>query len=201
MCPSWNLNSYHRVQKQPTEPDAEKRKPIEYLPTFGRTWFLHKGNIFIVRRVSVKGRSVADSEPDEFTSAPQGTEPLVIMCLGRSVEPIKWFLDTCRDLAAKQTEAHVTVRVSKSRYDDNTWEITILRPIRPIETIHFDEKTKAELVADVRNYLDPATRRFYQQRGIPYRRGEFSSAYIHKGITLDMLLRTRLFIAWPCWNR
>lgn len=40
-----------------------------------------------------------------------------------------------------------------------------------METILFDEKLKAELVVDVKNYLDPATRKFYTQRGIPYRRG------------------------------
>lgn len=92
-------------------------------------------------------------------------------CLGRSVGPIKRFLNTCRDFAERQREAYVTVRVSKSRYDDESWETTILRPIRPLNTIHFDEKTKSELVADIENYLDPGTRRFYTQRGIPYRRG------------------------------
>jgi chaperone BCS1 len=37
--------------------------------------------------------------------------------------------------------------------------------------VHFDETTKQELVADIRNYLDPRTRKFYTSRGIPYRRG------------------------------
>ena len=37
--------------------------------------------------------------------------------------------------------------------------------------MHFDEALKAELIADIKNYLEPSTRRFYNQRGIPYRRG------------------------------
>lgn len=164
---------YRRAPEPRIDYDLEKRKPIQYLPTFGSTWFLHEWNIFIVRRVSANssGMSFVDNVPDEFAAAPEGTEPLVVMCLGRSVDPIKRFLDMCREFAEKQRESYVTVRASKSRYDDESWETTILRPIRPIDTIHFDETTKAELVADIRNYLDPATRKFYTQRGIPYRRG------------------------------
>ncbi|KAF3766176.1 P-loop containing nucleoside triphosphate hydrolase protein [Cryphonectria parasitica EP155] len=160
--------------------EVEKRKPIQYLPTFGSTWFRHDGNVFIVRRVSglasgasatTTSSSFMDNVPDEFASAPEGTEPLVVMCLGRSVEPVKRFLSTCQKFAEKQRGAYVTIRVSKSRYDDESWETTILRPIRPIETIHFDEETKASLVADIKSYLDPVTRKFYTDRGIPYRRG------------------------------
>lgn len=164
---------YRRTPDPRIDYEVEKRKPIQYLPTFGSTWFVHEWNIFIVRRVSANssGMFFVDTVPDEFAAAPEGTEPLVVMCLGRSVKPIKRFLEMCREYGERQRFAYVTVRVSRSQYDDESWETTILRPIRPIETVHFDENTKAELVADVRNYLDPATRRFYTERGIPYRRG------------------------------
>lgn len=164
---------YRRTPEPRDDYSMDKRKPIQYLPTFGTTWFTYERNVFIVRRVSANssGMSFVDQVPDEFAAAPEGDEPLIVMCLGRSVEPIKRFLDACRDFAEKERESYVTVRASKSQYGDESWETTILRPIRPLETIHFDEKTKAELVADIRNYLDPATRRFYTQRGIPYRRG------------------------------
>ena len=59
----------------------------------------------------------------------------------------------------------------KNRYSGELWDTTILRPIRPLETVHFDEITKEELVTDIRKYLDPKTRQFYTVRGIPYRRG------------------------------
>lgn len=167
---------YYRPPKPRIDLHVEKRKPIQYLPAFGSTWFVHKWNIFIVRRVSIRssaesGTSFVDTVPDEFAAAPDGTEPLIVMCLGRSVEPIKHYLETCRDYAEKQRFAYVTVRASRAHFGEVSWETTILRPIRPIETVHFDETTKEELLADVRNYLDPATRRFYIERGIPYRRG------------------------------
>ena len=148
----------------------EKRVPIQYLPTFGTTWFIFERNVFLVRRINTK-RPYVMGVPDEYAAAPEGDEPLVVMCLGRSVEPIKRYLIACRDFAEKQREKYVTVRASKQQYNRDSWDVTILRPIRPLETVHFDETTKAELVADIKNYLDPSTRRFYTARGIPYRRG------------------------------
>lgn len=113
----------------------------------------------------------AANTPDEYNDAPQGDEPLVVMVLGRSVSPIKRFFEACRNFADKQREAFITVRASKNQYGRESWDTTILRPIRPLATVHFDEVVKEDLVADILNYLDPNTRRFYTGRGIPYRRG------------------------------
>lgn len=186
---------YRRTPEPRIDYDVAKRKPIQYLPTFGSTWFVHEWNVFIVRRVSANssGMFFVDTVPDEFAAAPEGTEPLVVMCLGRSVEPIKRFLDMCRDFAEKQRYHYVTIRASRSHYDDESWETTILRPIRPIETIHFDENTKAEIIADVKNYLDPATRRFYTERGIPYRRGYLMHGPAGTGKTSLSLAMAGLF--------
>ncbi|KAL3426893.1 mitochondrial chaperone bcs1 [Phlyctema vagabunda] len=160
-----------RTKTERNDYHHEKRVPIEYLPTFGTTWFIHEYRVFLIRRIPTTHYGNVVGVPDEYAAAPEGDEPLVIMVLGRSVVPIKRFLDTCRDFAEKQREAFVTVRANKSEYHDHAWDTTILRPIRPLETVHFDEAMKAKLVADIRNYLDPATRRFYNARGIPYRRG------------------------------
>lgn len=165
--------SYRRVSQERNDYHHEKRMPVQYLPTFGTTWFIHKRNIFMVRRILTSSSHYHSSwtrTPDEYAGAPEGDEPLVVMCLGRSVEPIKRFLGTCREFADKQREAYITVRISKRGYDE-TWDTTILRPLRPLETVHFDEKTKDALVADISNYLDVNTRKFYNRRGIPYRRG------------------------------
>ena len=127
----------------------------------------------IQRIPSTQGAHMSKSMamPQEYVAAPEGDEPLVIMCLGRSVNPIKKFLNTCRQFAEQQREAFITVRASKSSYHHSLWDTTILRPIRPLATVHFDEITKNELVSDIQNYLDPVTRQFYIARGIPYRRG------------------------------
>ncbi|KAL8314328.1 hypothetical protein RB593_008111 [Gaeumannomyces tritici] len=164
--------------RQVTERDDfrhEQRKPVEYLPTFGATWFVYQMRVFVVRRIprtsSALPRLLGAETPDEYADAPSGNESLVVMCLGRSVEPIKKFLEECRDFSDFQREECITIRACKGQYHQYTWDTTILRPVRPLETVHFDERIKAELVRDVANYLQPETRRFYHQRGIPYRRG------------------------------
>ncbi|KAF9873851.1 mitochondrial chaperone bcs1 [Colletotrichum karsti] len=160
--------------RKPVERDDlhhEKRIPVQYLPTFGTTWFFYEGGFFMVRRVPLRSVGGNFGIPDEFSAAPQGDEPLVVMRLGRSIKPIKNFLDNCRDFADKQRESFITVRATKNQYGTESWDTTILRPIRPLETVHFDEKTKDELVSDIQMYLNPATRSFYTERGIPYRRG------------------------------
>lgn len=167
--------SYRRVQER-NDYQSEKRVPVQYLPTFGTTWFIFEKRVFMVRRIltnsSQRSSDWASHTPDEYSGAPEGDEPLVVMCLGRSVVPIKRFLQQCRDFSDKQREAFVTVRASKGQsFHDDSWDTTILRPLRPIETIHFDEEIKADLLADIKKYLDPGTRKFYNKRGIPYRRG------------------------------
>ncbi|KAL2259131.1 hypothetical protein VTK26DRAFT_7314 [Humicola hyalothermophila] len=167
---SWH---YRRVNQERNDYHHEKRMPVQYLPTFGTTWFIYRRNVFMVKRILTNSSHYYSSwvrTPDEYAGAPEGDEPLVITCLGRSVEPIKRFLEMCREFADKQREAYITVRISKRSYDES-WDTTILRPLRPLETVHFDEKTKEALVADIANYLDVNTRKFYNRRGIPYRRG------------------------------
>ncbi|KAK4224488.1 P-loop containing nucleoside triphosphate hydrolase protein [Podospora fimiseda] len=166
--------SYRRVNTERNDYHHEKRIPVQYLPTFGSTWFIYARRIFMIKRImtgSTRWHSASwGSAPEEFRGAPEGDEPLLVMCLGRSVEPIKLFLEECRNFADKQREAYITVRTSKPQYDPS-WDTTILRPLRSLETVHFDEKIKQELVSDIQNYLDSNTRKFYNKRGIPYRRG------------------------------
>ncbi|TLD11878.1 hypothetical protein PspLS_11323 [Pyricularia sp. CBS 133598] len=152
----------------------ETRRPVEYMPTFGTTWFWHRKRLFIVRCVRTRnsrGGAFSRESPEEFFDAPSGDEPLVVMCFGRSVAPIKQFLNDCREWGETQRARYVTVRTCKKTYNGAHWDSTILRPTRPIQTVHFDEQVKQELVSDIVNYLDPQTRDFYHQRGIPYRRG------------------------------
>jgi chaperone BCS1 len=59
---------------------------IQYLPTFGTTWFFYKSNLFMIRRNPGKG---GGDKADKYSAAPTGHEPLLVMCLGRSAEPIK----------------------------------------------------------------------------------------------------------------
>lgn len=96
-------------------------------------------------------------------------ETLKVLCLGRSASPIKDFLATCRTFAKDQRESFVIVRFSSGGH--SLWDQKALMPMRPLDTIHLSKDTKSELLNDVKNYLEPRTRRFYVSHAIPYRRG------------------------------
>ena len=164
-----------RQEQERNDIRDEKRVPVRYLPTYGTTWFFYDWNLFFVKRNPQNYHGLADDGiiPVEFTTAPEGSEPVTVMCLGRSAEPIKKFLQACRDFTDEQRNAYTSVRSSKKTdyIAEDCWGCVVLRPIRRMETVHFDEKTKTRLVRDVKQYLDPKTRKFYNSKGIPYRRG------------------------------
>ncbi|KAK0110459.1 hypothetical protein ONS96_002070 [Cadophora gregata f. sp. sojae] len=135
--------------------------------TFETLRFKHDRNTFIVRRIRCREDELREANEELMT----GTESLVIMVFGWSTDPIRRFLETVRDFADERRKAKISVRVSKVLGNDPRWEGAIQRPMRRLETVHFDETTKAELVADMELYLDPSTRHYYTIRGIPYRRG------------------------------
>ena len=152
----------------------ENRVPVQYLPSFGTIWFVHDGSLFLVSCQPMEFRIGPRKQlvPVGTSVAPEGHEPLLIMRLGRSMKPLKQFLDTCRDFAEEQRRDYVTIRTSKkSVYSEACWSSVILRPVRPMETIHFDEEVKKRLLRDISHYLEPSTRQYYVKRGIPYRRG------------------------------
>lgn len=98
-----------------------------------------------------------------------GGEDLTISCFGRSAEPIMMLINACREFADKQTQFFVII-YSRDRYG-LSWQPKYRKPIRRLETVHFDDNVKKDLVADIRQYLDPRTQRLYQSRSMPYRRG------------------------------
>ena len=98
-----------------------------------------------------------------------GTEELEVSCFGYSIDPVKGFLDTCRAFADKQAQYFVIV-YARDRYG-LSWKPKTRKPIRRLDTVHFDNATKKSVIEDVRNYLDVKTQKRYESRSMPYRRG------------------------------
>ncbi|KAI1799223.1 P-loop containing nucleoside triphosphate hydrolase protein [Daldinia bambusicola] len=141
------------------------RRDIQYLPHFETVWFWYESNLFVVRRsLDSFNASMMDSAYDGI-----GGEELTIGCLGRSTEPIKKFIQNCQEYADRQTQYYVII-YSRDRYG-MSWQPKSRKPIRRLETVHFDDGLKQELLADIRKYLDPKTKKLYQSRSMPYRRG------------------------------
>ncbi|KAI1477297.1 P-loop containing nucleoside triphosphate hydrolase protein [Daldinia eschscholtzii] len=141
------------------------RRDIQYLPHFETVWFWYESNLFVIRRsLDSFNASMVDSTYDGI-----GGEELTVGCLGRSTEPIKRFIQNCQEYADRQAQYYVII-YSRDRYG-MSWQPKSRKPIRRLETVHFDDVVKQELLADIRKYLDPKTKKLYQSRSMPYRRG------------------------------
>ncbi|KAL2755423.1 hypothetical protein ACRALDRAFT_1064453 [Sodiomyces alcalophilus JCM 7366] len=138
---------------------------IQYLPHWNARWLCYDGSIFVVtRKGSDFGSSLSDPSNDGI-----GNEDLTVSCFGWSADPIKNFIHACREYAEKQAQFFVII-YSRDRYG-LAWKPKARKPLRRLDTVHFDEGLKRELLGDIRNYLDPRTRKRYQSRSMPYRRG------------------------------
>ncbi|KAK8146510.1 hypothetical protein G3M48_003011 [Beauveria asiatica] len=97
----------------------------------------------------------------------QQEEEVTVVSLGRSAAPLRNLLEECRQLHLRQTEQRVAIFGNHG----STWSKEASRVARPLSTVAMDRDTKAQLVADMARFVNPATQRWYAQRGIPYRRG------------------------------
>ncbi|KAI0398700.1 P-loop containing nucleoside triphosphate hydrolase protein [Xylaria palmicola] len=142
----------------------KKRREIQYLPHFETTFFWHGSCLyFISRSLDSFHASMSDPSYDGI-----GGEDLTLGCLGWSTEPIKRLIQTCQDYADRQTEFFVII-YARDRYG-MSWQPKARKPIRRVDTVHFDDDLKQALLTDMRKYLDPTTKRLYQSRSMPYRR-------------------------------
>ncbi|KAI7908496.1 hypothetical protein M9X92_012156 [Pyricularia oryzae] len=143
---------------------------IEYTSTFRIKLVRHDGRLLIIRRISAKpsGRT-----PDKYASPPDGKEPLVILCLGWCVSPIDKFLRHCCEFKDKQRKSFVTVHIRQNRDLGGRadWDTTLSKAKRSLNTVYLKDDTKKQLVSDIEDYLRASTRKYYHDRGIPYRRG------------------------------
>ncbi|TDZ27670.1 putative mitochondrial chaperone BCS1-B [Colletotrichum spinosum] len=141
------------------------RHAVQYSPHWDSRWLWFEGTLLVVTRaVGDYGAALSDPDYDGV-----GGEELTVSCFGWSAAPVQRFIETCRDFADRQTQYFVII-YARDRYG-LAWKPKARKPLRHLDTVHFDDGAKRELLADVRNYLDPRTQLRYQSRSMPYRRG------------------------------
>ncbi len=146
----------------------KQKKALSYTPTFGSYYFWYHGHLLVFRR--------SQNRENNPTTSSDNREYITVSCFGRNPAILKALLLETRRLYMRR-DVHKTViyRGSNSggryRMSEPTWMRCMARNPRPLSTVILNEKVKNDLVADVNDYLDPATRRWYANRGIPYRRG------------------------------
>jgi chaperone BCS1 len=143
-----------------------------FTPAIGSHGFWHNGTYFQLRRKEV---SIFDDLGGRGSSF-KDKEVLTLSCFGRSTEPIKKLIQHAK---AHYHLGHNAKTVIKRpapkdlrRFGGRgNWVKIAERPCRPMKTVVLDEERKMDVLADINEYLSPATARWYANRGIPYRRG------------------------------
>ncbi|KAK2608718.1 hypothetical protein QQS21_002707 [Conoideocrella luteorostrata] len=89
-------------------------------------------------------------------------------------EPIKRLLEEAKQLYYHDTHQKTAIyrpKIKERRRDYSMWQQAARRPVRPMRTVVLDDQEKHSILADLNEYLHPATPKWYASRGIPLRRG------------------------------
>ncbi|KAI9830046.1 MAG: hypothetical protein M1819_005876 [Sarea resinae] len=172
---SWDIN-----EEEPDEGELDNttmfnfsnwdaKTPPMFEPYFGQHYFWHQGRLFLLNREAKQVLMTG------YNSRMRDDETLRLTCIGRSAEPIKRLLMEARDRYLNKQKSLTIIRRAapkETRHQrSNIWTRVAVRPSRPIETVVLDHEQKSRVLLDINEYLHPATRRWYANRGIPYRRG------------------------------
>ncbi|KAK2734870.1 hypothetical protein FQN57_001433 [Myotisia sp. PD_48] len=138
----------------------EKIQPLYFVPWMGIHRFWYKGRLVTVHRSKDEGKG-------------WWTETMSIACLGRSTGFLKEFLRDAQQAYIKRDSGKTIIYRWAKAGDSTTlsWNRCMTRHPRPLSSVILDNAQKDEFLADMKDYLHPYTKRWYSNRGIPYRRG------------------------------
>lgn len=118
-------------------------------------FFWHDGRLFVL--------TVERNTPHLHTS------DLTIWTFGWSPEPIrKMLVEAHADSTKEEGRIMTSIYVPNS---GNHWTHRSAKPRRPLESVYLADGQKQTLLQDMGEYLDDKTVRWYEDRGIPHRRG------------------------------
>ena len=100
-------------------------------------------------------------------------EEISISCLGRNPWALKELLLEARHEYINNDSSNTLIYrgTCKGTSSNPMWQRCLSRASRPLNTVILSEAKRNQIVEDIADYLSPATRRWYSNRGIPYRRG------------------------------
>ncbi|KAL4892576.1 BCS1 N terminal-domain-containing protein [Aspergillus ambiguus] len=144
----------------------DKFKRLRFTPAEGTHYFWYRGRLLAF----IRERDDKNSNGSSWMRL-MSPERLYLSCFGRDPTILKQLLEEAqRTYVARDRDSTVIYRGQKhGSYPD--WVRCMSRAPRPLSTVVLDQAQKKAFVADIKEYLHPRTRRWYSNRGIPYRRG------------------------------
>lgn len=141
----------------------DKYKTLQFTPAEGSHYFWYKSRPVMLTRSNKEGgnRYILNNER------------LYLSCLGRDPSILKSLLIEAQQ-AYVERDGNMTIIYRGGRYHAGHpyyWIRCMARVPRPLSTVILDQSQKDDFIDDIKEYLHPRTRRWYSNRGIPYRRG------------------------------
>ncbi|KAH7136241.1 BCS1 N terminal-domain-containing protein [Dactylonectria macrodidyma] len=138
-------------------------RPLHWTPGMGTHFFRYENRFLTFTR---------SMESQESTPWSRRPEKIVISCLGRDATIIKRLIYNARIEYLERERGRTSIyRATKTYGDELGWTKCMSKATRPMYTIALDESIKQGLIKDLQRYLNPRTKRWYANRGVPYRRG------------------------------
>lgn len=141
----------------------DKYKKMQYTPSEGSHYFWYKNRPLMLER----------EHRDGGMWYVMNNERIYLSCLGRNPAILKTLLAEAQQ-AYVERDRNRTVIYRGSRIaagQSFNWYRCMARLPRPLSTVILDQDQKQDFLDDIKEYLHPRTRRWYTNRGIPYRRG------------------------------
>lgn len=141
----------------------DKYKKMQFTPSEGSHYFWYKNRPLMLER----------EHRDGGMWYVMNNERIFLSCLGRNPAILKTLLAEAQQ-AYVERDRNRTVIYRGSRIaagQSFNWYRCMARLPRPLSTVILDQEQKQDFVDDIKEYLHPRTRRWYNNRGIPYRRG------------------------------
>ncbi|PGG95228.1 hypothetical protein GX51_08303, partial [Blastomyces parvus] len=138
-----------------------KTKRLNYAPSQGNHYFRHAGRFIKLER--------SRQRLSPWTSL----DHVTVSCLGRDTAFLKGLLDEAQQAYVRRDgDKTIIYRAARGPGGQNaTWSRCMARHPRPISTVVLDKSQKENFMNDLKDYLHPLSKRWYTNRGIPYRRG------------------------------
>jgi len=169
---------------------------IKYEQGQGMQIFVHQKRIFWVTRKYGEGHTYLGNRYKRI-------EIISLSCLGRSTQPIRDLIEEVYYMN-KDKERSLTIirRPYTGGYGSRlSWSRLTAKPRRALDTVILDAAQKAQVLADVEEYMDEATSTFYGNHGIPYRRGYlFHGSVPHRSATSEFSSSDSR-VGRPVWGR
>lgn len=172
---TYDVHDDYHSESESSESEAEgsetvrNRKKIKYTPAPScEDYFYYKPT---GTTVTIVREEIQNSQSGWWNPTPKQQVQLTIY--GRDPLPLRMLFEEVAERQNNRDHGRTVVykALQGSGGGGAEWTRCFSKPVRSLDTVILDEKQKEEISEDLKEFLLPATSKWYSNRGLPYRRG------------------------------